>query len=708
MNYSDPYEFAMEFAINTNKNIFITGKAGTGKTTFLRKLKNETNKQIAVVAPTGVAAINAGGTTMHSFFQLPFTPFMPTLAGQDSLMSRMKMNNKRRSVIRELEILVIDEISMVRADLLDAVDTILRRIRYRRSEPFGGVQVIFIGDLHQLSPVAKPSEWQSISEFYEGIYFFHSQVIKENPPVYVEFNKIFRQSDNQFIQLLNEVRNDALSKEGYELLQTRFNPDFTPSPTENYITLTTHNYSADQINNIELDNIDSKTHKFNAVINGSFSENSYPVDKTLELKEGAKVMFVKNDTEVPRRFYNGKIGTISSISNGEISVVCPDESDEITVSPMKWENIHYTTNPETNTIEEEIIGTYEQIPLRLAWAITIHKSQGLTFDKAIIDAGKAFSPGQVYVALSRCRSLDGIVLKSSISKTSFRIDSEVTSYSSSKPEDKHIFETLNSAKEQFKISTLLQMYNFGSMQQMAKSWYYEIKKDESSFNDETLPFVDSICKQLNQMEEVAIKFRRQLNNIFNDHPVNDELLTDRLKSSSIYFCDKIEELLNTLNKSTATTDSKQIANDYDENITYIFTEAALKKHLISNTTSDFNVELYYKTRNQFNKPSFDITSYSRKKTNIQLKSIHPELLNELFHARNFISENENLPPYIVAATKTLVQMADFMPQTEKELLKIHGFGKKKVARFGSQFLEIIKEYMIDNDIESDMINFKKS
>ena len=708
MYFSNPYDCAKEFATNTNKSIFITGKAGTGKTTFLRNFSKETTKQIAIVAPTGVAAINAGGTTIHSFFQLPFTPFIPTPEGKSSLLSRIKMNKTRRGVIRELEVLVIDEISMVRADVLDAIDTLLRHIRYRHNEPFGGVQMIFIGDMHQLSPVARTDEWGIVSAYYNSVYFFSSHVIQNHPPVYLEFNKIFRQSDNQFIKVLNEVRNNALSVEGEKLLSDRYNPTFNPPEDENYITLTTHNYSADNINRVELDKLTTPIHELHAKVSGSFPENAFPVDQVLELKEGAKVMFIKNDTEIPRRFYNGKIGVITSIQDDNISVKCPGDPYEIHVSTLTWENIRYTNNAKTNTIEEEIIGTYEQIPLRLAWAITIHKSQGLTFDKAVIDAGKAFSPGQVYVALSRCRSIDGIVLKSLINTQSISIDEQVVQFSSSKPDEELVNKELENARKEFKNSILLQLYDFDPIYNIAKSWYQITKGEEPSFNAETLPFVKDIHEQLEQINNVAQRFKIQLNQILTREIINNEHLTERLNSSSAYFIEKLDNILEALSKSPATTDSKTNANDYDESIESIFTSIALKKHLIGSTSQKFSVELYYNSRNSFKMPSFKVKSYSKGKTSVQLKSKHPDLLNELVQIRNYMSENENLPPYIVAATKTLVQMADYMPENEKDLLKIYGFGKIKLARFGAQFLEVINNYIEENDLETQMINFKKS
>ena len=707
MTFPTPYECAKEFVSHTDRNIFITGKAGTGKTTFLRTFRAGTTKQIAVVAPTGVAAVNAGGVTIHSFFQLPFTPFTPTPSGRESLIARMKMNHSRRRVIRELEVLVIDEISMVRADVLDAIDTVLRSVRHRRSEPFGGVQMVFIGDMYQLSPVAKTDEWRILSGYYQSIYFFHSRIIQEHPPVYVEFDKIFRQSDNIFIDLLNQVRNDSLTQEGYNLLQSRYDPHFNPSPEENYITLTTHNLTADRINRLELEKIETAPHHFTAEVKGEFPENAFPVDRVLELREGAKVMFVRNDMEVPRRFFNGKIGTINRIEEEVITVQCPGDADEITVSPVLWENIRYTTNPDTNMVEEEIIGTYNQIPLRFAWAITIHKSQGLTFDKAIIDAGKAFSPGQVYVALSRCRSLNSLVLKSPINRSSIGVDGQVVRFSSSRPDEERVSRELLSAREQYRTTLLLQLYDFRPLLQQVRSWYTETKENESSFSDETAPFVGGICDQLSELELVAARFRVQLQRIMQQRPVDTAFFAERLRASSPYFAEKIETLLRTLQESAATTDSKANAMDYDEGITSVFTAAALKKELITATAGDFSVESYYAARALFRKPTFAVSSYSRDTSGAQLKSIHPELLSELVRLRNQLSSEGNLPVYIVASIKTLVQMADYLPETEKELLRIDGIGKVKVERYGPQFLTLIRNYSSAYGTASRMIHFKE-
>lgn len=707
MPHLNPYDCAAQFADYTNRNFFITGKAGTGKTTFLHRLRAQSKKQMAVVAPTGVAAINAGGATIHSFFQLPFTPFIPTPLGREALMSKMKMNSARRRVIRELELLVIDEISMVRADVLDAIDTVLRSIRHRQLQPFGGVQMIFIGDMHQLSPVAQTDEWRILSDYYKGIYFFHSCVIEENPPVYIEFDTIFRQSDNRFIEVLNEVRNDSLSQQGMELLQSRYNPAFVPSENDTYITLTTHNYKADAINNDELAKIKEPLHRFNATIKGDFPEKAYPAEAVLELKEGAKVMFVKNDTESPRRFFNGKIGEITKIEGTEFIVVkCPEDDDEIVVSPMIWNNIRYTTNAVTTNVEEEILGTFKQFPLRLAWAITIHKSQGLTFDKAIIDAGSAFSSGQVYVALSRCRSLEGLVLQSPINRYSIHIDDQIVRFSAQAPDYETLSGELQLAKDDYRIALLLSLFNFEPMENTARAWSNDTKTNESSFSEEALPYIHNIIGQLHEIEHVAAKFRSQLDQIIQQSPIDIAFLNERLKASSGYFSEKLNILSETLRESSVTTDNRTNAQEYDDNISSIFTATAQKKHLIKAVENGFDIESYFSARNNFTLPVFPVSAYGRNTARQQLKTLHPDLLHELIQLRSRLSDSEGLPIYIIASTKTLVQMADFLPQTEKELLKIHGFGKIKAERFGAQFLTIIADFASVNGITSRMLDFQ--
>ncbi len=418
------FQLAESLVNESNRSIFLTGKAGIrGKTTFLKHIRQNCVKQIAVTAPTGVAAINAGGATIHSFFQLPLSPFIPEAKGfmqsneavnKHSFLGRMRLNNEKRKILQQLELLIIDEISMVRCDTLDAIDTVLKHFRYRNSEPFGGVQVLFIGDMFQLPPIIPDEEWNLLSQFYKSAYFFDSQVIQQFPPVHIEFQKIYRQRDEEFIHLLNEVRHNNLSDKGMQLLNSRYDPWFELSSSDNYIFLTTHNYKSDSTNAAELSKLKQKTFSFKAEVTGEFYERSYPADALLELKVGAQVMFIKNDKGKVKRYFYGKIGVVEKIEDDAIFVQCKNEEDVIEVHKEIWENIRYSIDKQTQQLDEEVVGRFVQYPLRLAWAITIHKSQGLTFDKVVIDAGRAFAPGQVYVALSRCTSLSGIVLKSQV------------------------------------------------------------------------------------------------------------------------------------------------------------------------------------------------------------------------------------------------------------------------------------------------------
>jgi len=392
-------QLADEFLQYTNCNVFLTGKAGTGKTTFLKDFNKHSPKRMVVTAPTGVAAINAGGVTLHSFFQMPFGPFVPGSEAHSQSHQR-RFNREKINLIKSLDLLVIDEISMVRADLLDGVDAVLQR--YRRSNlPFGGVQLLMIGDLHQLSPVVKDAEWRLLKPYYDSAYFFSSNSLSKTELFTIELKHIYRQSDTRFINLLNSVRDNNLDESGIAALNKRFDPNFSPGDKEGYITLCTHNRKADGINFSKLHSVKNKKHTFDAEVEGDFPEHTFPTQATLDLKIGAQVMFVRNDPSPDKRFFNGKIGEITRIKSDEIWIKCPDENNQIIVEPAVWENIEYKLNQESGEIKENKIGTFEQYPLKLAWAITIHKSQGLTFDNAIIDAQAAFAHGQVYVALEQ-------------------------------------------------------------------------------------------------------------------------------------------------------------------------------------------------------------------------------------------------------------------------------------------------------------------
>jgi ATP-dependent exoDNAse (exonuclease V) alpha subunit len=408
---NDVFDLAYRFVTETNENIFLTGKAGTGKTTFLKYLKQNCSKNIVIAAPTGVAAINAGGVTLHSLFQLPFHPFLPTKNNKDELLAKIRFNKQRQQLLRKVELLVIDEISMVRCDTMDAIDSILRSVRRRHDIPFGGVQLLCIGDLFQLPPVAQRHEWNILQEYYSSPFFFDSIVIREQMPLLIELNKIYRQKEDSFVALLNKVRNNRMSRDDFGELHLRYNPSFRPRIDEKFITLTSHNNQADQINARELQKLLSPSYKYEAIIEDDFPEYNYPAEGTLILKVGAQVMFLKNDV-ISKRYFNGKIGVVKFLDDEEIIVEC--DGTDISVSMETWENSRYILNRTDGKLEQETLGTFTQFPLRLAWAITIHKSQGLTFEKVMIDAGAAFSSGQVYVALRRCNNLVGIIFFSNL------------------------------------------------------------------------------------------------------------------------------------------------------------------------------------------------------------------------------------------------------------------------------------------------------
>jgi hypothetical protein len=681
--------------------MFLTGKAGTGKTTFLHRLRTETRKQVAVVAPTGVAAINAGGTTIHSFFQLPFTPFVPTGEGRKNLVEKIFMQSHRRKVLQELELLVIDEISMVRADVLDAIDTILRHFRYRHNEPFGGVQLLFIGDMFQLSPVAIDEEWRLLSQYYESPYFFHSQVIREQQPIYIELDKIFRQSNQDFIDVLNEVRNTCLTDKSLSLLQSRYNPLFVPPNDDTFITLTTHNYKADRINAEELAKLKGKTYQFEAEIRGDYPEKSYPTEKTLELKIGAKVMFLKNDTETPRRYFNGKIGIVESAEEKSIIIHCLDDDERIELFKDSWRNIRYTTNPKTQQIEEDELGVFIQFPLCLAWAITIHKSQGLTFDKAVIDAGDAFASGQVYVALSRCRSLEGMVLLSQINPNSIHNDRNIVDYERNKLPIEILERQLQESKSIYRQFVLNNFFEFTSTEAHAALLQNETRTHQTTFNDETFPFLENILQQIRNIREIAVKFQSQLQEILYNLPVNEEFLQSRIEAAAIFFSPKIENLLETIRQSPATTDSKTHASDFNDGLKSLFVNAAQKNFMLNEMKQKFTVEDYFALKNTFTVPEFKVNAYAGSASaKVTMNTRYPDLFRKLAILRNQICEPDNMPIYLVAQTKTLNEMSNFLPQTKTELLQISGFGEAKVEKYGAAFLELIHDYCLKNDLDS--------
>ena len=456
MEQNKELELAWEFVEHTAQCIFLTGKAGTGKTTFLKKVKERSSKRMVVVAPTGVAAINAGGVTIHSFFQLPLSPFVPNAVVQN----RYDFGREKRKIIRTLDMLVIDEISMVRSDLLDAIDAVLRRYRHH-DRPFGGVQLLMIGDLQQLTPVVTPADEELLRPYYDTPYFFGSHALRQTPYVTLQLQKVYRQQDSAFLDILNHLRDNQLTQRDLDLLNSRYNPTFRPQQEDGYIRLTTHNSMADSYNKRELNSLTTKTYQYKATVEGNFPEYSYPTSELLTLKVGAQVMFIKNDSSLERLYYNGRIGRVVYLDDDHVEVLCPGDEQSILVERQTWENTTYQINEQTKEIEPKVQGTFSQYPLRLAWAITIHKSQGLTFDHAIIDAASSFASGQVYVALSRCRSLEGLVLASPIPAHAVMNDERVMSYiRQQEDEAQRSIEQLPQLKDEYERHQLIELFNF--------------------------------------------------------------------------------------------------------------------------------------------------------------------------------------------------------------------------------------------------------
>lgn len=549
---------AASFIKYTNRNLFLTGKAGTGKTTFLHYIKESCSKKLAVLAPTGVAAINAGGTTIHSFFLLPWGTFLPTetllrdvseinepIFTRSQLKAKLKFNRGRLATIRELELLIIDEISMVRADLLDAIDFVLKTVRQNYLQPFGGVQMLFIGDMMQLPPVLKNQEDLLLRKYYDSPYFFDALVICDANLLYIELSKIFRQSNEYFIGLLNKIRYNRLSGDDLKTLNSYYRPDFLPSTDEEYITLTSHNYLADRINQTQLDSLDEELIELEASVLRNFPERMYPTDKTLYLKKGAQIMFIKNDKGEARRFYNGKIGVIEDFYDDEIVIVFKNETEPLFLKKETWKNIKYSYNTDSDSINEEELGTFSQYPIRLAWAITIHKSQGLTFERAIIDAGASFAAGQVYVALSRLSSLDGLVLRSRISPLSISTDDKVVSYSQQNHDEGQLSEILKRDQIAYIHQQVLQAFDWNRGYLLLRD--YQDSKRGMLFDEENMDLlneVDVCVKKLGGQKETAEKFVTQLRHIL---PKNSTdacdyvLLQERVKAASKWFSDALSK-----------------------------------------------------------------------------------------------------------------------------------------------------------------------
>ena len=706
MDYTDnpQLQLAQSFIQYTNRNVFLTGKAGTGKTTFLKRLKTLSPKRMIVLAPTGVAAINAGGQTIHSFFQLPFGPFLPGYAQAEGGSNKYKFSKRKIDIIRTLDLLVIDEISMVRADLLDAIDDVLRRYRSNQ-QPFGGLQLLMIGDLHQLAPVVKDDEWDLLRDTYPTMYFFGSRALRQTDYVTIELTQIFRQTSQHFIDILNRVRDSNADAAVIAELDKRYRPNFEPADKDGYITLTTHNYQSNEINQGKLKKLKSKLVRYQATITGNFPEQMYPTEFELELKEGAQVMFVKNDPSPEKRFYNGKIGRIVNIEDDVVYVDCGGADDTIEVVPAEWQNASYKIDSQTKEITEVVDGTFTQYPLKLAWAITIHKSQGLTFDRVIIDAAQAFSHGQVYVALSRCRTLEGIVLSSHIGGDCLIGDEQVTRFNRQVEQQVVDQTTLDQSKLRYEQSLIADLFDFGEVSHEMQRCLRIFQKNSGVIvgrPDEKL--APALPRFSTEVLAVADSFGRQVGQIIGTGVNGNSHLQERIGKACAYFGSKLDELVeNVLDTITYTTDNSDVEDDVDESLQKIRQMVSQKKRCIEAMADGFEVQKYLKARARAalgdDKKKAPV---SKSKTNGDETEIeNSQLFNMLRHWRNTLADESNVPAYVVMHQKTLVEISSAMPDTIAALAKVKGIGKLKANKYGPDIIEIVRRYKKENGLQVD-------
>lgn len=688
----------------TRKHLFLTGKAGTGKTTFLKDLPNLTDKRFIVVAPTGVAAMNAGGVTIHSFFQLPFGPQIPEeLTGAPGTDNRdvrtsaarfHRFTREKLNIIRSIDMLVIDEISMVRADMLDAIDTVLRRVR-RTREPFGGVQLVMIGDMQQLAPIAKNDEWSLLSNYYDSAFFFSSKALQKTDYLSIELTEIYRQKDRKFIEILNSVRDNRLNEETMSELMKRYIPGFSPDEREGYITLTTHNHQAYKINQAKLSELKTELYSFKAVVEGDFPESGYPTDPILQLKSGAQVMFVKNDPSPEKAYFNGKIGRLLSINPDSLSVLCSDDQEPIQVNQVNWQNCRYSLNEDTGVISETVIGSFRQYPLKTAWAVTIHKSQGLTFEKAIIDAQQAFAHGQVYVALSRCRSLSGLVLSSPIQPGSLKSDSTITDFTRDIENRFPDGQLIQKFRLEYQKSLVMELFDFSLFHNRIGYLIKLLRENPSSIDQRIMAAFHEIERKLkSRISSVSEKFMIEVNQILLENPdveVN-QFLQERIRKACCYFHTELEAVLPG-SVPEIEIDNKAVRKSVDEQITRILNDTSAKQACLSCCKAGFSIPRYLETRA---KSSIEKGRKPQNKSGqtATLENIsHPQLLAKLKNWRNALALKKSKPVYRIIQREAMHLIADRLPLSRIDLLAIKGIGRRKIEEFGDAILEIIQEYI---------------
>ena len=683
-------QLAKKLIETTNENVFLTGNAGTGKTTFLNLLRTQTAKRMVVLAPTGVAAINAKGQTIHSFFQLPFTPFLPEYKKEKGQIKKDKIN-----IFRTIDLLVIDEISMVRADLLDAIDDRLREYRKQKYSPFGGVQCLFIGDLQQLPPVVRDEDWALMQKHYSTPFFFSSKALQESSYVTIELKKIYRQADEKFISILNEVRNNHLSMESLNELNKHYLPEYEPKEGE--IFLTTHNKIADAFNEKKLNELEEESNIYNAIIKDRFPESMYPVDESLELKIGAQVMFTRNNREA--NYYNGKIGTIIDLSEHKITIKCKEDAFPIVAERETWENTEIKIDKESKDQYEEVVGSFSQFPLRLAWAITIHKSQGLTFDRAIIDAIASFSHGQVYVALSRCKSLDGMVLKSPIKLESIITDLNVTRYMQYEGERAaNIEEALPQLQKRYMIVLLNEMFDFTDIHQIFGRVFNmaQIGNPLHNLMPKLCDLVSAEYKSLtSEIVDVANKFRNQYTALVDaaSNIYTDEHLQQRIKAAVGYFLGKLADIDIDIYNEDIELDNRSVEDTYNAQTAEFVKLVRIKTALLSAFKEQpFTTTSFLEARA---KATLDIEmgKLERTKADMTVAGVDPVLQHRLTIWRS--DKADGGPLAYVMSMKTLQEIAARLPKSTEDMKTIPGLGTKRITKYGDEIVKIVRQFIAD-------------
>ncbi len=745
-------KYVLQFINQTNRSVFLTGKAGTGKTTLLKEIIKTTHKNCVVVAPTGIAALNAGGVTIHSMFQLPFGGFIPDnstpqftdnskFESRATLRRHFRMSGLKKSVIKNMELLIIDEVSMLRSDLLDAMDFMLQSVRNKKIA-FGGVQVLFIGDLLQLPPVIRDDEWRTLKQYYRGKFFFHSHVIEQFPPLYIELSKIFRQTDDRFISVLNNLRNNKITQNDIQILNEFVKPDFDLKANKGYITLTTHNVKADSINSQSLQDLEGKSRTYYSEITGDFPDKIYPIEEKLELKVGAQIMFIKNDLSFDKKFFNGKMGFIKSISEKEILVHFPDENKTIEVEKYEWQNIRYSVDENTKEVQEEVLGTFVHYPIKLAWAITVHKSQGLTFDKAALDVSQVFLPGQAYVALSRLRSLNGLILLSPLRMNGISNDQDVMDYSLNKASEDHLENALKNETKNFIHNYLVNSFEWTELAQEWRNHKFSYLDSDKSVKSKYANWAAQQLELCDSIIDPSSKFISQLNKLFSQETTDYQFINDRIQAAYEYFFDKLDKLeYEILYKIEEIKRVKQVKQFYDEllDLEDLQTKAVLRlmkakllmetiinrKTISKESLNSFEIKNYKLNKieraiedfkqNNLNliEDKEEVSYYEPKKKKSEKTSKKPtsQITYELWVERNSIEEIANLRKLTVGTilghfTKLIqdkaVNINDIMPEDKIEILTKSFYGYKEES------LTPMKEQLGDDFSWEELRMFKAS